>query len=91
MHIVGIDLPERDETHVHSIDMWFSNRRQIWIVERLNADGDPVGVAHHCASREGGMDCLAEWVRAHGETHLVLSLEDRAVGGAAGHKKRRAA
>ena len=71
VHIVGINPQEFDATHVHTIDMWFSDRRAVWIVERLNAEGDHVGLAHLCASEDDAADCVAEWLRAHAETHLV--------------------
>lgn len=91
MHIVGMDWPGREETHVHTIDIWFSDRRELWIVERLNANGDPIGMAHPCASEGDAAACLAEWLRAHPETHLVTPRDKAAVRRVQPRAKRRAA
>ena len=71
MDIVGIEGTVRDASHVHTIDVWFSERRGKWVVERLNADGHHVGLAFLCASEADAEDCVAEWLRAHVETHLA--------------------
>lgn len=71
MNIVGIDIPDREEAQVHTIDIWFSQKRGAWAVERLNADGHLIGAAFHCEHEDDAVACLAEWLRAHGETHLA--------------------
>ena len=75
MQIVGIDIADREETHVHTIDMWFSKQRNVWCVERLNHDGDLIGAVHHCASKDDAQSCLDHWLRSHVETHLVAPRE----------------
>ena len=77
MRIVGVEHFELDAGDIHTIDVWFSKRRGVWMIERLNASGDRMGVAHACAAREDAEACLGEWLRAHGEAHLVGS-EDAA-------------
>ena len=71
MRIVGIERVEPDHYDIHTIDVWFSQKRGKWIIERLNADGDTIGHAHVCESLEDAETCLAEWLRAHDETHLM--------------------
>ena len=71
MRIVGIEISEASVEHVQTIDLWYSERSRKWIIERLNANGDRVGVAQACASRQDAEACLAEWLRWHGETHLL--------------------
>ena len=75
MRIVGIER-EPDSGDIHTIDVWYSQRRGAWIIERLNADGDCLGAAHVCEHREDAEECLAEWMRSHGETHLVAPFDD---------------
>ena len=79
LQIVGIDIADREETHVHTIDMWFSKRRNVWLVERLNADGHVVGAIHRCASADDARACVQEWLRAHAETHLLAPEERKVV------------
>ena len=93
MHIVGIEQTDGDEPRVHTIDIWFSRRRQLWFVERLDSQGHQVGLAHFCADEQEAAACLAEWLRTHDETHLVApqnatAAETRIL---AGHPQRRAA
>ena len=76
MRIVGIEDSEAETGAIHTIDVWFSQRSGKWIIERLDADGDRMGGAHVCADREEAEDCLADWLRAHGEAHLVAPFED---------------
>ena len=71
MQIVGFDIADREDTHVHTIDMWFSSERGVWCVERLNHHGEVIGAVHHCAAEDDARSCLDHWLRAHGETHLV--------------------
>lgn len=71
MRIVGVELSGPEAGSVHTIDLWFSRRRGAWIVERLDAEGGHIGHAHICTDREDAEACLAEWLRAHGETHVV--------------------
>lgn len=75
MRIVGIETSEPETGAIHTIDVWFSARRGKWIIERLDADGHRMGAAHVCESRDEAEDCLADWLRAHGETHLVAPFE----------------
>lgn len=75
MRIVGIEN-EPETGAIHTIDVWFSERRSKWIVERLDADGNHLGAAHVCADRDEAEDCLADWMRTHGETHLVSPFDD---------------
>ncbi len=75
MRIVGIEANEPDAGAIHTIDVWFSQRRGKWIIERLNADGHRMGAAHVCESREEAEDCLADWLRRHDETHLVAPFD----------------
>lgn len=77
MDVVGHDQDAWGDDHVHTIDIWFSRRRNCWVVERLNAEGHLVGAAHRCATREDAEHCLAEWLRAHGETHLTTPDDAR--------------
>lgn len=73
LDIVGIEQARSDDDDVHTIDVWFSQRRGCWVVERLNAAGHLVGTAHCCASEHDAEACLTEWLRAHGETHLAAA------------------
>ena len=94
MLVVGIDDPNREEAHVHTIDLWFSRRLGVWVVERLNASGDVIGHPHHCANARDAAHCLQEWLRSHGETHLVTPREAPAAATrtrAVSHPKRHAA
>ena len=75
MRIVGIEANEPDAGAIHTIDVWFSQRSGKWIIERLDANGDRMGAAHVCKSRTEAEDCLADWLRTHGETHLVAPFE----------------
>lgn len=75
MRIVGIEASEPEAGAIHTIDVWYSQRRDKWIVERLDADGHRRGAAHVCVSREEAEDCLTDWLRAHDETHLVAPFE----------------
>ena len=71
MHIVGHEISDREPDHVHTIDLWFSERRKVWIVERLNEDGHHVGATYQTADMRDAQACLEEWLRIHAETHLV--------------------
>ncbi len=71
MHIVGIIEEADGEMQVHTIDVWFSRRTARWLVERLDGNGDLIGLVHHCATEEDALACVGEWLRAHPETHLV--------------------
>lgn len=71
MQIVGIEHMGREASHVHTIDVWYSQKRRMWIVERLDAEGHQIGMTHRCASEHEAAACLEEWLRAHSETHLV--------------------
>ena len=73
MDIVGIDRGEWADSHVHTIDMWFSDRRRCWVVERLNEVGDLIGATHCCATLQDAEDCLADWLRGHDEAHLTAA------------------
>ena len=75
MRIVGVEDREPEAGAIHTIDVWFSERRGKWVIERLDADGDGVGTVLVCESREDAEDCLADWLRAHSETHLVAPFE----------------
>lgn len=70
MEIVGSSLGG-EEAQIHTIDVWFSKRRNAWVVERLDADGHLVGAAHYCDHEHDAADCLAHWLRTHGDTQLV--------------------
>ena len=67
MQIVGIE----GEDGVHTIDMWFSPRRQCWVVERRDGDGAVIGLSFCALEEHDAAACLAEWLRTHEETHLV--------------------
>ena len=67
MEIVGIEGAEG----VHTIDVWFSSRRQCWVVERRGPDGGMIGQSYGAADEQDAIACLAEWLRSHDETHLV--------------------
>ena len=67
LEIVGIEGPEG----VHTIDMWFSSRKQCWVVERRDPDGGTVGLSFSAAEEHDAAACLLEWLRSHDETHLV--------------------
>ena len=75
MRIVGIEDSEPEAGAIHTIDVWLSQRSGKWIIERLDANGDRMGWVHVCEHREDAEACLAEWLRAHGETHLVAPFE----------------
>ena len=84
MNVVGFDDATRDLMQVHTIDVWFSQRRNLWIVDRLNADGHHVGVVFVSMDEAEAKDCAAHWLRAHTETYLLspwpmLSIVKRAV------------
>ena len=81
MEIVGNEATEG----VHTIDMWFSSRKQCWVVERRDPDGGTVGMSFSAADEHDAAACLLEWLRSHDETHLVgraaravLTIEQRA-------------
>jgi hypothetical protein len=76
--IVGHDRDEWSEDEVHTIDLWFSARRGVWIVERLNSSGHLVGTAHSCSSLEDAQACLEEWLRSHDEAHMTSPAEQAA-------------
>lgn len=83
MQIVGIEHTGRDSAQVdtaqvHTIDMWFSERRGMWFVERLDADGNQIGVVHRCGDEQEASACLDEWLRTHSETHLLAPRETTA-------------
>ena len=67
MQIVGIE----GEEGVHTIDMWFSSRRQCWVVERRDGDGAVIGLSFCAAEEPDAVTCLVEWLRTHEGTHLV--------------------
>lgn len=67
MDIVGIEGAEG----VHTIDLWFSLRRQCWVVERRDADGVVLGLSFCAHEKYDASACLVEWLRTHDETHLV--------------------
>lgn len=67
MQIVGIE----GEEGIQTIDMWFSSRRQCWVVERRDGDGAVVGLSFCAAEEHDAATCLIEWLRTHEETHLV--------------------
>ena len=71
MRIVGTGATGGDGLHVHTIDVWFSQRLQAWLVERLDGDGHQIGFTHRCASEEDAASCVAEWLRTHGEAQLL--------------------
>ncbi len=71
MHIVGHETDNPEPDHVHTIDLWFSEKRKVWIVERLNADGHHVGATYQTKDVHDARACLEEWLRIHAETHLV--------------------
>lgn len=75
MQIVGIEQTDNDEGRVHTIDIWYSRRRQAWVVERLSANGGQIGAAHYCASEADAAVCLEEWMRVHDDVHLVAPRE----------------
>ena len=87
MQIVGIDIADRHETHVHTIDMWFSARLNVWFVERLNAEGHVVGAIHRCETEDDAANCVREWLRTHAETHLVSPEPQKHVGKAVAARK----
>jgi hypothetical protein len=71
MRIVGMEIADPNDNDVHTIDLWYSEKRGAWLVERLDAQGRQIGLAHRCATQPEASACLDEWLRAHGETHLV--------------------
>lgn len=73
MQITGRTV-EPGGSGVHTIDVWFSERRGVWVIERLDAEGHLIGAAHWCESRENATACVAEWLRAHDETGFVAHL-----------------
>ena len=82
MNVVGSGRPEWDDNHVHTIDVWYSQRRQYWVVERLNVHGSLIGVAHHCRTLDDAEACLTEWLRSHDEAHVTPVRERRHEDGA---------
>lgn len=73
MQIMGSD-PQDAETGVHTIDIWFSEARGRWIVQRLDGRGDPIGHSHSCRTQGEAKACLADWLRRHPETYLATPL-----------------
>ena len=71
MHIVGHEAAEPEPDHVHTIDLWFSDKRRLWIVERLSSDGHHVGATYQTHNEHDAKACLEDWLRAHAGTHLV--------------------
>jgi hypothetical protein len=71
VQIVGIDHSGNGQLAVHTIDIWYSARSRAWLVERLDEDGHLIGAPHRCESEDEARACLEEWMRTHGETHLV--------------------
>jgi hypothetical protein len=69
--MVGPDRAERERDHVHTIELWFSQKRKVWIVERLNDEGHHIGATYQTTDVHAAQACLEEWLRMHGETHLV--------------------
>ncbi len=67
VEIVGIETDEG----VHTIDIWFSARRDCWVLERHDVEGRIVGVSYCTPDEPDAAACLSEWLRTHGETHLV--------------------
>ena len=56
---------------VHTIDVWYSARRHCWMVERRDAEGNVLGGTVQLPEEDDVAACVAEWLRAHSETHLV--------------------
>ena len=71
MHIVGHETANPEVDHVHTIDLWFSEKRNAWVVERLNVEGHHVGSTYQTTDVHDARACLEEWLRIHAETHLV--------------------
>lgn len=65
---------------VHTIDVWFSQERRQWVVQRLNGHGDPVGYDHFCRTEHEAKACVTDWMRRHPETHLTTPSTGRAAG-----------
>ena len=72
MRIVGINNTDCGTPRVQTIDIWFSERRRMWFVERLDAEGHQLGLAHRCDNKAEAEACLEEWLREHSETELVV-------------------
>ena len=89
MRIVGAENNEPDA--VHTIDLWFSERRGGWVVERLDAEGHMIGTSHFCTNEHDATACLDHWLRAHAETHLVSPRERAKMRKAIRQPRRRAA
>lgn len=68
MRIVGCE--GNDGPGVETIDVWFSQRRQAWIIERIDAEGNQIGAAHLCEEADVAA-CVADWLRAHESVQLV--------------------
>lgn len=71
MQIVGFSRALGDDPQVHTIDVWYSERRKAWMVERLDAQGHQVGPSHSCATEAEAEACLEEWLRSHSGVRLV--------------------
>lgn len=69
MQVFGGGSQTCDEGQVYSIDLWFSKRRQLWIVERLDSNGNVIGAVHQCSDEDDAHTCLRDWLRAHADTH----------------------
>lgn len=70
--VPDVDTVEQavDEDLVHTIDLWFSERRGVWVIERLDAAGDLIGAAHCCDHEDDAAACLQEWMRSHGDVRF---------------------
>ena len=75
LNVVGKEQADWHDDHVHTIDVWYSERRRCWIVERLNVQGHLIGTTHHCRTLEDAEDCLTEWLRSHDEAHVTSARE----------------
>ena len=78
MRIIGPEPAIASDDAVHTIDVWFSQERRRWVVQRLNGQGDPIGHSHFCRTEGEARACLADWMRRHPETHLTQPGRGRA-------------
>lgn len=88
MQIIGPEPTSATDDAVHTIDVWYSETRRHWIVQRLNGHGDGIGHSHKCRSRAEATACVADWMRRHPETHLTTP--HHAQGNKRGQKSSRA-
>ena len=81
MQVIGPDPGiSIDDDAVHTIDLWFSQERRQWVVQRLNGHGDQIGHSHFCRTENEARACVADWMRRHPATHLTTPRKDRSVG-----------